>query len=36
VQALALCSRIVLACADGESNQFVTDELGVSQGTVSK
>jgi DNA-binding NarL/FixJ family response regulator len=33
-QALALRSPIILACADGESNEFVAGELGVSQSTV--
>lgn len=35
-QALALRSRIVLACADGASVTAVAGELGVSQGTVRK
>jgi transposase len=35
-QSLALRSRIVLACADGGSNQFVADELGISRDTVAK
>ena len=33
-QALALRPPIILACADGESNEFVAGELGVSQSTV--
>jgi len=35
-QALALRSRIVLACAAGKSNAGVADELGVSRETVRK
>ena len=35
-QALALRSRIVLACATGEQNKDVAARLGVDQGTVSK
>lgn len=35
-QAHALRARIVLACAEGWSNQDVADELGVSRATVSK
>jgi putative transposase len=35
-QSLSLRSRIILACADGGSNQLVADELGVSRDTVSK
>ncbi len=35
-QALSLRSRIVLACADGGSNQSVAAELGVSRDTVAK
>jgi transposase len=35
-QALALRSRIVLACADGGSNTRIADELGVSRETVRK
>ena len=34
-QALALRSRIVLACADGDQNKDVAAKLGVDQGTVS-
>ena len=36
VQALALRSRIVLACADGASNTGVAAALGVSRATVAK
>src|SRR5215472_4614621 len=36
VQARALRSRIVLACADGGSNTGVAAELGVSRTTVAK
>ena len=35
-QALALRSRIVLACADGGSNVEVAEELGVHLSTVGK
>jgi len=35
-QALALRCRIVLACAEGHSNQAVADRLGVSKPTVTK
>jgi transposase len=35
-QALALRCRIVLACAEGHSNQAVADRLGVSTPTVTK
>jgi transposase len=35
-QALALRSRIVLACADNDNNGQVADELGISRNTVSK
>lgn len=35
-QALALRSRIVLACADGRSNKDVADALGISYPTVGK
>lgn len=35
-QALALRCRIVLACAQGASNQAVADQLGVSKPTVTK
>jgi transposase len=35
-QALALRCRIVLACAEGHSNQTVADRLGVSKPTVTK
>jgi transposase len=35
-QALALRCRIVLACAEGASNQAVADRLGVSRPTVTK
>ena len=33
-QALALCSRIVLACATGLTNKEVAAQLGVSMPTV--
>jgi FixJ family two-component response regulator len=36
LQALALRSRIVLACADGLSNTKVAEQLGVNQVTVGK
>ena len=35
-QSLALRSRIVLACAEGKSNQVVAAEVGCSQATVGK
>jgi transposase len=35
-QALALRCRIVLACAEGHSNQAVADRLGISRPTVTK
>jgi transposase len=35
-QSLALRSRIVLACADGKTNQVAARELGCSQATVGK
>jgi transposase len=35
-QALALRCRIVLACAEGHSNQAVADRLGISKPTVTK
>lgn len=35
-QALALRSRIILACSDGAPNQAVATELGVSRDTVAK
>ena len=35
-QALALRCRIVLACAEGHSNQAVAEQLGVSRPTVTK
>jgi len=35
-QALALCSRIVLACATGLTNKEVAAQLGVSMPTVGK
>jgi transposase len=35
-QSLALRSRIVLACAEGKTNQAVAAEVGVSQATVGK
>src|SRR5215472_7663178 len=35
-QALALRSRIVLACAEGKSNQATASELGVTRQTVGK
>ena len=35
-QSLALRSRIVLACAEGKTNQVVASELGCSQATVGK
>lgn len=35
-QALSLRSRIILACADGRSNQSVAADLGVSRDTVAK
>lgn len=35
-QAVALRCRIVLACAEGHSNQAVADRLGVSKPTVTK
>ena len=35
-QALSLRSRIILACADGRSNQSVAADLGVSRTTVAK
>src|SRR5215469_923398 len=35
-QALAMRSRIVLACAEGNSNSHVADDLGVSRPTVTK
>jgi transposase len=35
-QALALRSRIVLACAEGKSNTMVAEDLGVSRPTVTK
>jgi transposase/transposase-like protein len=35
-QALALRSRIVLACAEGRANQDVAEELGVAAATVGK
>ncbi|AEH09853.1 putative transposase [Candidatus Protofrankia datiscae] len=35
-QALALRSRIVLACADGGTNSGVAAELGITRGTVAK
>lgn len=35
-QALALRSRIVLACADGRPNTKIADELGCDRGTVGK
>jgi transposase len=35
-QALALRSRIVLACAEGKSNTAIAEELGCNQVTVSK
>src|SRR5512143_2861955 len=35
-QALAVRSRIVLACADGGTNTGVAEQLGISRGTVAK
>jgi FixJ family two-component response regulator len=35
-QALALRSRIVLACADGAANTQVAEALGISRVTVAK
>ena len=35
-QALALRSRIVLACADGAANTQVAEALGISRATVAK
>ncbi|WP_336924269.1 helix-turn-helix domain-containing protein, partial [Streptomyces sp. JWR5-1] len=35
-QALALRSRIVLACAEGRPNAQVADDLGISRETVRK
>ena len=35
-QALALRSKIVLACADGADNKSVAEELGCSAATVTK
>jgi transposase len=35
-QALALRSKIVLACADGADNKSVAAQLGVTQATVGK
>ena len=35
-QALALRSRIVLACADGRPNTKIADELGCDRGTAGK
>jgi FixJ family two-component response regulator len=35
-QALALRCRIVLACAEGASNQAVAERLGISRPTVTK
>ena len=34
-QALALRARIVLACADGDSNSAVATRLGINRGTVA-
>lgn len=35
-QALALRSRIVLACADNDNNGQVAEDLGITRNTVSK